>query len=84
MLYDMITSVIENEEGIRKVLIQIDLKNVDKILSNDEIKILKDICDMIKPFKTSTQHISGEYFFSTIPNYPVLFNLVLFLEFVFR
>ncbi|XP_065209253.1 E3 SUMO-protein ligase ZBED1-like [Planococcus citri] len=59
-LYDMITSVIDNMEGINKVLIQIDLKNVEKILNDTEIAILKDIRDMIKPFKTATESISGD------------------------
>ena len=63
-LHEMICSVLENLDGINRILIQIDVKNMSKILTDEEVKILREICMMIAPFKEATEKISGMSSFS--------------------
>ena len=73
--YDMITSVIDNDEAISTIL-RGDAKHRNMLLSAETIALLKDIQVVLSPMKKLTEHMSGESYVTLSLVAPTIHQLI--------
>ena len=68
--YDMIQRVMEQQAAICAALLE--QKRMDLLPKDNELKLLEDIIDVLKPFKDVTEQMSGQSYVTVSTVHPIL------------